>query len=125
MSGIEILDETYQRPRRTGPEFGGNEDGNDGLTNHGPMAAEVIVRRNMELDVHRWIDAYLPRLVQLPPPSDPVTGHDWKVALGNAKRIADGTEYFTRQVGESPGKTCWRRRGRGCCLASSQVRRAA
>ncbi|MFI6834037.1 questin oxidase family protein [Kribbella sp. NPDC050241] len=110
MSGSEILDETYERLRRTGPEFGGDEEGNNGLTNHGPMAAEVIVRRNLDLDVHSWIDAYLPRLVELPSPSAPITDEDWKVALGNAKRIADWTEYFTRQVTELPWRdvlTTW------------------
>jgi hypothetical protein len=62
----------------------------------------VIVRRDLDLDVHSWLDAYLPRLVELPSPSDPITDEDWKVALGNAKRIADWTEYFTGQVYEQP-----------------------
>jgi len=100
MSGI--LDEGYARFRDAGPEFGGDEEGNNGLTNHGPMAAEVIVRRGLELDVHEWIDGYLPRLAALPAPGDPIGDADWKVALGNAKRVADWTEYFERQVDEQP-----------------------
>ncbi|MEO7942204.1 MAG: hypothetical protein ABIR34_02255 [Marmoricola sp.] len=33
------LDEAYERFRGTGPEWGGN------LSNHGPMAVEVLARR--------------------------------------------------------------------------------
>lgn len=98
---MSILDEAYERLHRSGPEFGGDEEGNNGLTNHGPMAAEVIVRRNLDFDVEHWLDEYMPRLVDLPAPSDPI-GDDWKVALGNAKRISDWVTYFAAQVTENP-----------------------
>jgi hypothetical protein len=42
---MSSLDEAYQRLHGKGPEFGGDEEGNHGLTNHGPMAVEVMVRR--------------------------------------------------------------------------------
>jgi hypothetical protein len=96
---MSILDEAYVRLHRSGPEFGGDEEGNNGLTNHGPMAAEVIVRRRLDLDVQHWLDAYMPRLVELPAPSDPI-GADWKVALGNAKRISDWIALFAAQLDE-------------------------
>ena len=54
-----ILSETYQRLHRNGPEFGGDERGDHGLTNHGPMVVEVICRRGLEVDVHRWLDRYI------------------------------------------------------------------
>lgn len=97
---MSILDEAYERLHRSGPEFGGDEEGNNGLTNHGPMAAEVIVRRGLDLDVQHWVDGYLPRLVELPAPSEPIT--DWKVALGNAKRISDWIAYFQNELTENP-----------------------
>lgn len=40
-----VLDEVYDRLHRLGPEFGGDEEGNNGLTNHAPMTVEVLARR--------------------------------------------------------------------------------
>jgi hypothetical protein len=41
----DVLDEAYERLRRTGPEFGRDEEGRNSLSNHGPMAVEVLARR--------------------------------------------------------------------------------
>src|SRR6266540_3061960 len=98
----QILDEAYERLHLTGPEFGGDEEGNNGLSNHGPMAVEVLVRRGHELEVPRWVDAYLPRLEDLPGASDRITDESWRDALGNGRRVGDWTAFFTRQVAERP-----------------------
>ncbi len=106
----QILYEAYERLHRTGPEFGGDEEGNNGLSNHGPMAAEVLVRRGHDLDVPHWVDAYLPRLEDLPKASDWITDETWRHALGNGRRIGDWTEFFTRQVTDCPWRevlTTW------------------
>ena len=102
MTGRDVLDEAYERLRRTGPEFGGDEEGNHGLTNHGPMAAEVIVRRGLDVDVQRWLDAYVPRLDGLPAAGERIADEDWRSALGNGKRVGDWTAYFTEQLAERP-----------------------
>jgi hypothetical protein len=73
-----ILSEAYQRLHRNGPEFGGDERGDNGLTNHGPMAVEVICRRGLEVDVHRWLDRYIRRLTDLPGPAEPITDATWR-----------------------------------------------
>ncbi len=44
-----VLDDAYDRLHATGPEWGGN------LTNHGPMAAEVMVRRGYGDGVDGWV----------------------------------------------------------------------
>ena len=49
-SGTGTLDEAYQRLHATGPEFDG------WLSNHGPMAAEAMVRGGQADRVHRWLD---------------------------------------------------------------------
>lgn len=98
----QILDEAYGRLHLTGPEFGGDEEGNNGLSNHGPMAVEVLVRRGHELDVPRWVDGYVPRLEELPGPSDRITEESWRDALGDGRRIGDWTAFFTAQVREGP-----------------------
>lgn len=92
-----ILAEAYQRLHHAGPEWNENS-----LTNHGPMAVEVLVRRGHEADVHPWVDGYLARLDDLPPATDPITDDTWREAMGDARRVADWTAYLSRQAAERP-----------------------
>lgn len=66
------------------------------------MAAEVLVRRGHEAQVHRWVDAYVRRLDDLPSASDPITDDSWRHALGDERRIGDWTAYLRQQVAEAP-----------------------
>jgi hypothetical protein len=95
--GDGILDEAYERFARTGPEWGESS-----LTNHGPMAVEVLVRRGLAADVHRWIDAYVGKLSELPPVSDRITDATWRDALGDGRRVGDWSAYFEEQMREHP-----------------------
>lgn len=97
------LDEAYLRLHRTGPEFGGDQEGNHGLANHGPMAAEVLVRHGHGERVSSWLDRYVPRLIDMPASREPITEHNRRDALGGGRaRLGDWTEYFTRQMAERP-----------------------
>lgn len=96
MSG-EVLSEAYERFHGKGPEWGENR-----LTNHGPMVAEVLVRRGQAAKVHSWVDRYLRRLEETPAPSDRITADNWRDALGQGRRIGDWTAYFNREVRERP-----------------------
>jgi hypothetical protein len=91
-----ILDEAYQRLHGTGPEWGGN------LSNHGPMAAEVLVRRGREDQVPAWLGAYIGRLDELPTAREPITDQTWHEALSDFARIGDWVVYFGRLIGERP-----------------------
>lgn len=96
-SGVTgTLDEAYQRLHVTGPEFGG------WLSNHGPMAAEAMVRRGHADVVHRWLDGYMRRLDEFPRGTGQIGADDWQEALGDPRRIADWTVYFRREVTERP-----------------------
>ena len=95
--GDGILDEAYERFARTGPEWGESS-----LTNHGPMAVEVLVRRGLAADVHRWVDAYLGKLSELPSVSDRITDATWQDALGDGRRVGDWSAYFEEQMREHP-----------------------
>ncbi|MFC4587225.1 questin oxidase family protein [Sphaerisporangium corydalis] len=95
MSGT--LNEAYERFRDTGPEWG-----EDTLTNHGPMAAEVLVRRGRADEVPAWVHAYIRRLDELPAPSERVTEENWRLALGDGRRVGDWSAYFERQTREHP-----------------------
>jgi hypothetical protein len=92
-----ILAEAYERLHHAGPEWDDNS-----LTNHGPMAVEVLVRRGHEADVHPWVDRYVARLDDLPAASDRITDSTWPEALGDGHRIADWTAYLTEATREAP-----------------------
>jgi hypothetical protein len=91
-----ILDEAYERLHDTGPEWGGN------LSNHGPMAAEVLVRRGRADEVPGWVDAYVGRLDEMPAPTERVTDDNWREALGDFHRVGDWTDYLRGEALERP-----------------------
>jgi hypothetical protein len=99
------LPEAYHRLHRYGPEFGGDEEGNHGLTNHGPMAVEVMVRRGLEINVDRWLDRYVRRLAELPTADARINPDQWRSALGDARRLPDWTAYFRHELRERPWPT--------------------
>ena len=90
------LDEAYERLHGTGPEFEG------WLTNHGPMAVEVMVRRGLDIDVDRWLDRYVRRLSELPRPDATIRPDRWQAALGVAGRLPSWTTFFRRELQERP-----------------------
>jgi hypothetical protein len=91
-----VLDEAYERMHRTGPEFRG------WLSNHGPMAADALVRIGGENAVHRWLDSYSERLETAPPKARPVPESEWREALGNPTRIGEWLALMSREVIEHP-----------------------
>jgi hypothetical protein len=111
-----LLDEAYQRLHVTGPEFDG------WLSNHGPMAAEAMVRRGYAGNVQPWLDVYMRRLEEFPRGTAPI-GEDWREALGDPRRIADWTAYFRREVATQPWRavlgTWWPRLLPGVAAAAT------
>jgi hypothetical protein len=110
------LDEAYQRLHVTGPEFDG------WLSNHGPMAAEAMVRHGYAGNVQRWLDVYIRRLEEFPRGTAPI-GEDWREALGDPRRVADWTGYFRREVTAQPWRavlgTWWPRLLPGVAAAAT------
>src|SRR4051812_10811404 len=93
---VAPLDEAYERLHFARPEGGGN------LSNHGRMAAEVLVRRGHGAQVPHWVDDYVVRLDELPAPSEAITEDNWREAVGDFRRVGDWTRYFTGRLAESP-----------------------
>ena len=65
----DVLDEAYARWHRWGPEFGAE----NGLSNHAPMAVEVLSRRGYDDQVDSWLDRYVARLETMPAEDDPIS----------------------------------------------------
>jgi len=95
MSATGTLDEAYERLHATGPEFDGF------LSNHGPMAAEAMVRHGHSDLVGSWLDVYMRRLEEFPRGLGPI-GSGWQDALGDLRRVADWTVLFGREISEQP-----------------------
>ncbi len=98
----EALTEAYERLHAFGPEFGGDEEGNHGMTNHGPMAVEVMVRRGLDIDIDRWLDRYVHRLAELPPANATIRRDEWRTDLGVASQLPNWTAYFHHELWERP-----------------------
>jgi len=90
------LDEVYERMRRTGPEFDG------WLSNHGPMAADAVLRLGAPVDVHAWLDGYAARLEEAPRPRWPIGPAEWREVLGDPSRLGDWLALFDRELTERP-----------------------
>ena len=94
------LSDALDQLHRKGPEFGGDEHGNNGLTNHAPMVVEVLDRRGYGDGIRSWTDRYVGKLRDLPSNVDPITDATWQQALGAGDRIGDWTDYFRLAVAE-------------------------
>src|SRR5580692_1577570 len=97
-----VLTEAYQRFHRTGPEWGADQ-----LTNHGPMAVEVLVRRGRAEVVPRWVDAYIRRLDELPRATGEITDASWPEALDAVPRIASQQGNLADRFGQLTQESGW------------------
>jgi len=90
-------DEALERLHRTGPEWEG------WMSNHGPMAVDVLARRGAGGDVHAWVDDYVRRLDDLPEERRRIrTPDDEREALGDPARLGDWIAHFSRLVEDAP-----------------------
>ncbi|WP_045743209.1 questin oxidase family protein [Actinoplanes rectilineatus] len=90
------LDEALHRLRDTGPERDG------WLSNHGPMAAETLIRHGHGESVHRWLDDYRPRLEQVPRGIAAIRPQEWRDPLGDPVRTGDWLTFFARETTLAP-----------------------
>lgn len=90
------LDEALERFQQGQLEFAG------GLANHGPMAAEALVRLGHPALVPHLVRVYAPRLGSFEPHGRPLADADWGDALGRPERFADWVATFENAFGEAP-----------------------
>ncbi len=92
------LSDAYDLLHRSGPEYDGDEQGNNGLTNHGPMVAEVLDRQGYDERIGPWLTRYVTRLRELPAARDSIDETNWGGALGDGRRVGDWTAFFSAQL---------------------------
>jgi hypothetical protein len=90
------LDEAYERLQSTGPERDG------WLSNHAPMAVEVLAHHGYARRVHQWLDSYRDQLAERPRGIARIPTDEWRDPLGDATRTGDWLDYFDRKVTEAP-----------------------
>jgi hypothetical protein len=90
----DVLLDALDRLRDTGPEFGGF------LANHGPMAAEALIRIGGAAAVPAWVDRYRPRLDAAPQPTRGITADDWAEHLGDERLFGDWTALLRREAAD-------------------------
>jgi hypothetical protein len=91
------LDEALTVFAATAPEFG-----RFGLSNHGPMAAEVLGQLGHPDVIPVWVAAYGPRLDAAPPAERPLGEVDWPGALGEAGRFPAWLALFESEIADRP-----------------------
>lgn len=96
MTHGEVLDEMYERLHRTGPEFNG------WLSNHGPMAADALIRLGQGDDVPDWVGCYAERLEPVPGPRWPIAAKEWRDVLGDPSRLGDWCALLSQQIHSEP-----------------------
>jgi hypothetical protein len=92
----DLLDEAYEQLHTEGPEFEG------WLSNHGPMAADALMRLGRGGDVAGWVRGYVRRLEQMPDARWPISEAEWPGLLGDASRLGDWCALLTQQVRDEP-----------------------
>jgi hypothetical protein len=88
----DVLLDALDRLHGTGPEFDGF------LANHGPMAAEALIRIGGSDGVATWIDGYLHRLGPAPGVVRGISDDSWREHLGDVRLAGDWIAYLRRQA---------------------------
>jgi hypothetical protein len=92
------LDDALSVFAATAPEFG-----RFGLSNHGPMAAEVLGQLGHADAIPAWVAGYRQRLDAAPPPAErPLGDVDWPAALGVADRFPEWLALFESEIADRP-----------------------
>jgi Questin oxidase-like len=96
----EPLDQALTVFAGTAPEYG-----SDGRSNHGPMAAEALVRLGRADVVPDWTATYARRLQSAPAPAPrPLSDEAWPKALGDQAAFPDWLTLFETEMADRPIK---------------------
>ena len=92
------LDDALTVLAATAPEYGAL-----GLSNHGPMGAEVLGHLGHHEAIEGWVMAYAARLDVAPPPAEkPLSEADWPSALGVPDTFPAWLALFETELADRP-----------------------
>jgi hypothetical protein len=92
------LDDALSVFAATAPQFG-----RYGLSNHGPMVAEVLSHLGRGDAIGEWVAAYQERLDPAPPPAEkPLSEDAWPHALGDSDRFNEWLALFEVEIADRP-----------------------
>jgi hypothetical protein len=92
------LDDALTVLAATAPEYGAL-----GLSNHGPMGAEVLGQLGHSEAIADWVMAYAARLDVAPPPAvKPLSEADWPTALGVPESFPSWLALFETELADRP-----------------------
>lgn len=92
----DVLDEALDYLADRGPIFRGF------LTNHGPMAAEALIRLEREREVMPFLAGYRLFLEDRPPLNGRVDPQRWQDMLGRRDQFAAWQQFFENELAEHP-----------------------
>lgn len=95
-AGHDALLEALELLAGTGPEFGGF------LSNHGPMAADAMIRLGGDDQVGRWVDRYRRQLDAAPTGRQMIDEKNWHHHLGDMRYLGDWIDHFEHAATEQP-----------------------
>lgn len=93
--GYDALDRAWQVFHRTDPEFGRGRL--DGLSNHGPMAAEALMSLGYPEQIRTFVASYRPKLRPLVP-GEVIPPRDRHAAVGDPSRRADWIATYEARI---------------------------
>lgn len=97
---MTALDDALMFLGDCGPEWG------PGVSNHGPMAAEALIRLGRPQAVSGFVSGYRKMLYRdAPVPSEQINSRNWSTALGNMRLLGDWNELFRRELAERPWRS--------------------
>jgi hypothetical protein len=92
----DALDTVLENLAGFSPEYG------RGLSNHGPMVAEVMTVLGRAERLPGWLEHYRPRLEPMPASRQTIGRGEWRQALGNFARAGDWADFFQRELAQVP-----------------------
>lgn len=96
MTDHDVLDDALALLAPYGPEW------HNGLSSHGPMAAEALLRMGRPDSVVPWVERYVEHLAPAPPDAAPLTDDEWPGALGHHSAYPAWLARFRRELAASP-----------------------
>jgi hypothetical protein len=74
----------------------------NGLTSHGPMAAEALCALGRPDAVLPWVERYRAGMLPRPPARERISRERWRDALAQEPRFTDWAEFFAEELREAP-----------------------